>query len=214
MRRWTSRPRSDAARPRPRPRWAGSGSSPLKGPQRVFGLGRRIVRGKSAPMPTSMLPDEIDKTLRKLGSDGDKVRGTLERDFAAYAKQAARDRTSFRNLLLLTVAPADPRARCEGGRRVPVRPGPDQLHVAPGRDPPPRGACRGRGGGLRPDRGRRSTRPDADEAKAKLADDDPGRSGSESRRRRSQALSTGRYTAIPRASGGMADAPALGAGAA
>jgi hypothetical protein len=31
-----------------------------------------------------MLPDEVDKTLRKLGSDGDKVRGTIEREFADY----------------------------------------------------------------------------------------------------------------------------------
>jgi hypothetical protein len=82
----------------------GIGFLALKGPQRVVGLGRRVVRGKSSPLPKSMLPDEIDKTLRSLGSDGDKVRGALERDFAAYAKQASRDRTSFRNLLLLTVA--------------------------------------------------------------------------------------------------------------
>ena len=39
-----------------------------------------------------MLPDEIEKTLRKLGTDGDAVRGALERDFAAYAKQASKDR--------------------------------------------------------------------------------------------------------------------------
>ena len=32
-------------------------------------------------------------------SDGDKVRGTLERDFAAYAKQAQKDRTRLRTLL-------------------------------------------------------------------------------------------------------------------
>ena len=39
-----------------------------------------------------MLPDEIDKTLRKLGDDGDKVRGALERDFADYVKKAEKDR--------------------------------------------------------------------------------------------------------------------------
>jgi len=82
----------------------GIGFLALKGPQRVFGLGRRIVRGKGAEMPKSMLPEEIDKTLRKLGPDGDKVRGAIERDFAAYAKQAARDRASYRNLILLSVA--------------------------------------------------------------------------------------------------------------
>ena len=51
-----------------------------------------------------MLPKEVEKTLRDLGDDGDKVRGALERDFAAYAKQAQRDRASVRTLLLLTVA--------------------------------------------------------------------------------------------------------------
>jgi hypothetical protein len=39
-----------------------------------------------------MLPKEIEKTLRKLGDDGDKVRGALQRDFAAYAKEAEKDR--------------------------------------------------------------------------------------------------------------------------
>jgi hypothetical protein len=39
-----------------------------------------------------MLPDEIEKTLKKLGDDGNKVRGAIERDFAAYAKEAEKDR--------------------------------------------------------------------------------------------------------------------------
>jgi hypothetical protein len=39
-----------------------------------------------------MLPEEIEKTLKKLGGDGDKVRGALERDFAAYAREAEKDR--------------------------------------------------------------------------------------------------------------------------
>jgi hypothetical protein len=39
-----------------------------------------------------MLPDEIEKTLRNLGDDGDKIRGALERDFAAYAKEAEKNR--------------------------------------------------------------------------------------------------------------------------
>jgi hypothetical protein len=39
-----------------------------------------------------MLPKEIEKTLKKLGDDGDKVRGAIERDFAAYAKEAEKDR--------------------------------------------------------------------------------------------------------------------------
>jgi hypothetical protein len=74
------------------------------GPRRVLRRARRAVFGKPAPMPDSMLPDEIEKTLRYLGDDGTKVRGALERDFAAYAKQASRDRTRLRTLLLLSVA--------------------------------------------------------------------------------------------------------------
>ncbi len=76
----------------------------LGGPRRVFRAGKRAVTGAPAPMPDSLLPDEIEKTLRKLGGDGDKVRGALERDFAAYAKRASRDRAGLRTLLLLTVA--------------------------------------------------------------------------------------------------------------
>ena len=76
----------------------------LGGPKRVFRAGRRAVTGQPAPLPDSMLPDEIERTLRALGEDGDKVRGALERDFAAYAKQASRDRAGVRTLLVLGVA--------------------------------------------------------------------------------------------------------------
>jgi hypothetical protein len=51
-----------------------------------------------------MLPDQIERSLRELGDDGAAVRGALERDFAAYAKQASRDRARLRTLLVLTVA--------------------------------------------------------------------------------------------------------------
>jgi hypothetical protein len=34
-----------------------------------------------------MLPPEVEKTLRKLGPDGEKVRGTLEREFADYLEE-------------------------------------------------------------------------------------------------------------------------------
>ena len=82
----------------------GAGFLALKGPQRVFGGVKRAVRGPSKPLPKSMLPDEIEKSLRALGSDGDRVRGALERDFATYAKQAAHERGRTRNVLLLVVA--------------------------------------------------------------------------------------------------------------
>jgi hypothetical protein len=64
----------------------------LGGPKRLFGAARRAVFGPSAELPKRMLPDEIEKTLSKLGDDGDKVRGALERNFAAYAREAEKDR--------------------------------------------------------------------------------------------------------------------------
>jgi hypothetical protein len=76
----------------------------LGGPKRVFRAGKQAVTGKPADFPKSMLPDEIEKTLRKLGDDGDRVRGALERDFAAYAKKATKDRSGLRTLLILTIA--------------------------------------------------------------------------------------------------------------
>lgn len=82
----------------------GAGFLALKGPQRLFGAARRAVTGKPAPMPKRMLPAEIEKTLRKLGHDGDKVRGALERDFAAYAKQTEKGRKGLASVLLLGAA--------------------------------------------------------------------------------------------------------------
>jgi hypothetical protein len=73
------------------------------GPRRVLRAGRRAVFGAPTPLPEAMLPKEIEKALRGLGDDGDKVRGALERDFATYAAQAQRDRSRIRTLLLLTV---------------------------------------------------------------------------------------------------------------
>jgi hypothetical protein len=62
------------------------------GPKRVIKRMVRAVRGPEADMPKSMLPKEVDKTLRKLGSDGDKVRGTIEREFAGYLEATAQER--------------------------------------------------------------------------------------------------------------------------
>jgi hypothetical protein len=76
----------------------------LGGPRRVFRAGKRAVTGEPEPLPSSMLPKEIEKSLRALGDDGKKVRGALERDFAAYAKQRAKDRSGLRTLIVLSVA--------------------------------------------------------------------------------------------------------------
>lgn len=82
----------------------GLGFLVLKGPQRVLRLGRRAVTGSPAPMPKSVLPDEVDKHLRSLGDDGEKVRRVLEKDFLAYSKTAKAERTRVRTLLAVAVA--------------------------------------------------------------------------------------------------------------
>jgi len=64
----------------------------LGGPKRLFRRARTAVFGPQAGMPKSMLPDEIEKTLRKLGPDGEKVRGTLEREFAKFLEERAPER--------------------------------------------------------------------------------------------------------------------------
>ncbi len=47
-----------------------------------------------------MLPDDIEKVVRQLGSDGDRVRGALEREFARYLSDRAKARSDgdFREL--------------------------------------------------------------------------------------------------------------------
>ena len=82
----------------------GAGFLVLKGPQRLFAAARTAVRGPRPDLPERMLPDEIEKTLRKLGKDGDKVRGALERDFADYAKRSEKERQGIGTILLLAVA--------------------------------------------------------------------------------------------------------------
>ncbi|HLX35224.1 MAG TPA: hypothetical protein VKR30_08275 [Candidatus Limnocylindrales bacterium] len=64
----------------------------LGGPGRVVKGIRRAVFGPNADLPKSMLPPEVEKTLRKLGPDGEKVRGTLEREFAEYLEEKAPSR--------------------------------------------------------------------------------------------------------------------------
>jgi hypothetical protein len=64
----------------------------LGGPKRAFKGVRRAIFGPGAELPKSMLPPEVEKTLRKLGPDGDKVRGTLEREFAAFLDEKAPQR--------------------------------------------------------------------------------------------------------------------------
>ena len=64
----------------------------LGGPKRVLKRARMAMNGGKEPLPKSMLPPEVEKTLRKLGPDGEKVRGTLEREFASYLEEKAPER--------------------------------------------------------------------------------------------------------------------------
>jgi hypothetical protein len=75
-----------------------------KGPQRLVNGARSAIGRPKKDLPDRMLPEEIEKSLRKLGDDGDRVRGLIERDFAEYASKAAASRRTARNLILLSVA--------------------------------------------------------------------------------------------------------------
>ncbi len=66
---------------------AGAGFLALGGPLKVArGVGRAL-RGKKAALPPSLLPKQVDAALRRMGDDGEKVRGTLEREFANYLEK-------------------------------------------------------------------------------------------------------------------------------
>ena len=69
---------------------AGTAFFALGGPRRLYRRARRAVFGPDANLPKSMLPDEVEKTLRVLGTDGDRVRGTVEREFARYLGDRAK----------------------------------------------------------------------------------------------------------------------------
>jgi len=68
---------------------AGTAFLVLGGPGRVFRRVRRAVLGPQAELPKSMLPDEIEKELHKLGDDGKRVRAVLEREFVQYLDDRA-----------------------------------------------------------------------------------------------------------------------------
>jgi hypothetical protein len=76
---------------------AGAGFLAVGGPKRVFRRAKRAVRGPEEPLPVSMLPKEIDAALGSLGTDGERVRGVIEREFASYLKATEPARRS-RNL--------------------------------------------------------------------------------------------------------------------
>jgi hypothetical protein len=71
---------------------AGAAFVAVGGPRRLFRRAKRAVWGKEEPLPEALLPDEIEKAVRRLGSDGEQVRGTLEREFAKYLKEHEKER--------------------------------------------------------------------------------------------------------------------------
>lgn len=76
---------------------AGAGFVLFGGPKRVLRGARNAIFGKPDPLPTSMLPDEVERAVKELGTDGARVRGTLEREFAAFLEERAPERKG-RNL--------------------------------------------------------------------------------------------------------------------
>ena len=71
---------------------AGGAFLAVGGPKRLFRRARRAITGKEEELPSELLPKDVEKALRKIGTDGSKVRGTLERDFAKYLDERAKDR--------------------------------------------------------------------------------------------------------------------------
>lgn len=76
------------------------------GPKRVFRRAKRWVVGPEEPLPKSMLPPEIDERLRRMGSDGAKIRGTIEREFGEYleAHKGERDKRDLGAVLALLLS--------------------------------------------------------------------------------------------------------------
>ena len=71
---------------------AGGAFLAVGGPKKLFRRARRAITGKEPDLPSELLPKDVEKALRKIGSDGSKVRGTLERDFAKYLDERAKER--------------------------------------------------------------------------------------------------------------------------
>jgi hypothetical protein len=71
---------------------AGGAFLAVGGPKRLFRRARRAITGKEEELPSELLPKDVEKALRKIGTDGSKVRGTLERDFAKYLDERAKER--------------------------------------------------------------------------------------------------------------------------
>ncbi|HYN47577.1 MAG TPA: hypothetical protein VER83_01855 [Candidatus Nanopelagicales bacterium] len=74
----------------------------LGGPRRVFRTIKRRIVGAPDPLPPSLLPDQVEKAVGALGDDGAKVRGALEREFAAFVDTNRKGESRFVRRVLLT----------------------------------------------------------------------------------------------------------------
>lgn len=68
------------------------------GPRRVLRFVRRRVRGTPEPLPTELLPEQVERVVRSLGEDGKAVRAALDREFSDYlaGTRKERERRGFR----------------------------------------------------------------------------------------------------------------------
>ena len=71
---------------------AGAAFLALGGPKRLFRRAKKVVTGKEEDLPSELLPKEVEKVLSKLGTDGKKVRQTLDKEFARYLDDRAKER--------------------------------------------------------------------------------------------------------------------------
>jgi hypothetical protein len=71
---------------------AGGAFLAVGGPKRLFRRARRAITGKEEELPSELLPKDVEKALKKIGTDGRKVRGALERDFAKYLDDRQKER--------------------------------------------------------------------------------------------------------------------------
>jgi hypothetical protein len=74
----------------------------LGGPRRTFRAVKRRIFGAPDPLPPSLLPDQVERAVRALGDDGSKVRGALEREFAAFVDTNRKTDSRFVRRVLLT----------------------------------------------------------------------------------------------------------------
>ena len=71
---------------------AGAAFLALGGPKRLFRRVKTAIRGEEDPLPSELLPSEVNKVLKKLGSDGKKVQVTLDKEFAKYLDDRSKER--------------------------------------------------------------------------------------------------------------------------